>query len=108
MERALRRELGDLVSWPEPKGGFFLWASLAAPLDTGAMLSRAIEHGVVYVPGSAFFVEGRGAEYARLAFSAADAERIELGVTRLGQVVRNELRADPLTAGARGALPDSA
>src|SRR5205085_6452497 len=27
MEQALRRELGALVSWPEPKGGFFLWAS---------------------------------------------------------------------------------
>jgi 2-aminoadipate transaminase len=108
MEEALRRELGDLVTWPEPKGGFFLWASLAAPLDAGAMLPRAIEHGVVYVPGSAFFVEGPGAEYARLAFSSADAERIQLGITRLGRVVRNELRADPLTAGSRGASPDSA
>jgi hypothetical protein len=30
MERALGRELGDLVSWPQPKGGFFLWASFAS------------------------------------------------------------------------------
>ncbi len=27
LEQALRRELGALVTWPEPKGGFFLWAS---------------------------------------------------------------------------------
>jgi 2-aminoadipate transaminase len=92
MEQALRRELGDVVKWPEPKGGFFLWTTLAPPLDAGSMLSRAIEQGVIYVPGSAFFVDGGGAEYARLAFSWPDAERIELGIARLGRVIRNELR----------------
>ena len=28
MEQALRRELGSGVSWPKPKGGFFLWVTL--------------------------------------------------------------------------------
>jgi 2-aminoadipate transaminase len=85
MEEALRRELGDLVTWPEPKGGFFLWASLA--LDMVALLPRAIEHGVVYVPGSAFFVDGSGAQYARLSFSWPDRARIDLGIKRFAQVV---------------------
>ena len=88
MEQALTRELGDLVSWPQPKGGFFLWASFNDSLDTDALLDRAVAHGVVYVAGSAFFVDGRRSQYARLAFSAASNEKIEEGIYRLANAVR--------------------
>ncbi len=88
MEQALTRELGDLVSWPQPKGGFFLWASFNDSLDTDALLDRAVAHGVVYVAGSAFFVDGRRSQYARLAFSAASNEKIEEGIHRLANAVR--------------------
>jgi 2-aminoadipate transaminase len=91
MEQALRREIGDVVTWPEPRGGFFLWASFADPIDTDALLPRAVEHGVVFVPGSAFFVEGRGSRFARLSFSWPAPERIELGIKRLGAVAREVL-----------------
>jgi 2-aminoadipate transaminase len=88
MEHALRRELDDLVSWPEPKGGFFLWASFGDAIDTDGLLDRAVAHGVVYVAGSAFFVDGRHSRFARLAFSAASHERIEEGIRRLAAAVR--------------------
>ena len=48
------------VSWPAPRGGFFLWATLPEPIDADAMIARAVEHGVIYVAGEAFFVERRG------------------------------------------------
>lgn len=91
MEQALRRELGDLVTWPEPRGGFFLWASCAGGIDTDALLDRAVAHRVVYVAGSAFFVDGRRSGFARLAFSAPSHERIEEGIRRLAAAVREEL-----------------
>ena len=93
MERALRRELGDLVTWPAPKGGFFLWAAFPARLNTDALLPRAIARGVVYVAGSAFYVDGRTGHLARLAFSAPSAERIDEGIRRLAAAVRDELAA---------------
>ena len=34
METALRAELGGKLTWPAPKGGFFLWATLPDELDT--------------------------------------------------------------------------
>jgi 2-aminoadipate transaminase len=89
MEQALGRELGDLVSWPQPKGGFFLWASFR-DIDTDALLDRAVAHGVVYVAGSAFFVDGRRSPLARLAFSAPSHERIDEGIRRLGNAVKEE------------------
>jgi 2-aminoadipate transaminase len=88
LEQALRRELGDLVSWPEPKGGFFLWARFASGIDTDALLPRAIKHGVVFVPGSAFYVEPRDTDRARLSFSAPTTQQIETAAGRLARAVR--------------------
>ena len=93
MEHALRRELPDLVSWPEPKGGFFLWLTLPDAIDADAMIPRAVEQGVIYVAGSAFFVEALQPNTMRLSFSAPTPERIEEGVRRLAVAVRGELEA---------------
>ncbi len=98
MERALRRELPDLVSWPEPKGGFFLWAALPASIDTDALLARAVQHQVVYVAGSAFYVDSRTSNRVRLSFSAPSHAKIDEGIRRLATAVREELSA---TASAR-------
>jgi 2-aminoadipate transaminase len=99
MEQALRRELGDLAAWPRPKGGFFLWVTLPERIDASRMIARAVEHGVVYVAGAAFYVNGAGQNTLRLSFSAPSPERIELGVARLAATLRAEQEA-PGTAAA--------
>lgn len=93
MEQALGREFGGLVSWPKPKGGFFLWAAFPPQVNADALLARAIAHQVVYVAGSAFYVDGRSNNVARLSFSAPSAECIDEGVARLAAAVREELEA---------------
>jgi 2-aminoadipate transaminase len=91
MQTELRAQLGDLITWPEPKGGFFLWATLPARCSTDEMLPRAVEQRVIYVAGSAFFVDGSGGNILRLSFSLPSKEKIVEGVRRLTQVVREEL-----------------
>jgi 2-aminoadipate transaminase len=117
MERALQREMGDAVSWPEPKGGFFLWLTLPREIDADALIPRAVEHGVIYVAGSAFYVDGlpeleAGAarpeiprtNTMRLSFSAPTPERIEEGVRRLGAAMREERDAlSAVRSGGRAA-----
>jgi 2-aminoadipate transaminase len=105
MEQALTRELGTTVSWPKPKGGFFLWLTLAAGLDADKMIPRAVEQGVVYVAGEAFYVNGEGHNTLRLSFSAPTPERIEAGVSRLALTLRgeSEARATGAAAAAPGA-----
>jgi 2-aminoadipate transaminase len=66
-----------------PQGGFFLWLALPDEIDTGAMLETAARNGVTYVPGSAFFHDGRGANRLRLSYSAAPPDRMAEGVRRL-------------------------
>jgi 2-aminoadipate transaminase len=91
MVNALRREFGSQVSWPDPRGGFFIWATLPGSIDSNAMIARAVQEGVIYVAGEAFFVNHAGRNIIRLSFSAPTPERIEEGVARLGRALRAEL-----------------
>jgi 2-aminoadipate transaminase len=96
MAAALKREFDGAVTWPEPKGGFFLWATLPREVDVDRMIPRAIDDGVIYVAGEAFFVDpdaaaSRGRNKIRLSFSAPTPERIDEGIARLAKTVCDEL-----------------
>jgi 2-aminoadipate transaminase len=91
MQEQLRAQLGDLVAWLDPRGGFFIWATLPAQCNCDEMLPRAIEQRIIYVAGSAFFVDGTGANTLRLSFSLPSKEKIIEGVQRLARVVKEEL-----------------
>jgi 2-aminoadipate transaminase len=100
MEEALRAEIGDAVRWPAPRGGFFLWASLAPPLDAPTLLPFALNQGVTFVVGHAFFIDHGGGPFMRLAFSLPTHDQIREGVRRLGAAVR-EAQASAAVSPAR-------
>ena len=83
MEQALHAQLGKRLTWSSPGGGFFVWATLPSGCLDTALLERALAHGLVFVVGSAFFVDGSGHDKIRLSFSAPSIERIGEGVNRL-------------------------
>jgi 2-aminoadipate transaminase len=101
---ALHKELGPTISGPDPFGGFFLWATLPKTLDADKLIPRAIAHGVTYVAGDAFYVDGQGQHQMRLCFSAPTPERIEEGIRRLAAAIREELSV----AGGSGAMSQAA
>ena len=88
MEAALRAELGDSLTWPAPKGGFFLWATVPDGLDADALLARAIEQKVIFVAGTAFYVDGSGQRQLRLSFSHPSPERLKEGARRLAAALK--------------------
>jgi 2-aminoadipate transaminase len=88
MVDAFRKEPDTAVTWADPRGGFFLWATLPDQLDADSLLDRAVKHGVVYVAGSAFFVNDRGGSQIRLSFSAPSHDQIREGVRRLAEAIR--------------------
>jgi DNA-binding transcriptional MocR family regulator len=55
------------------------------------MLPRAISSRVAYVPGTGFYADGSGAQYARLCYSLPDPDRIHEGIRRLASVIENEI-----------------
>ncbi|MBC5765031.1 PLP-dependent aminotransferase family protein [Ramlibacter albus] len=93
MLAALTRELGDLdVSWNAPDGGMFLWARLPEGLSAIDLLPKAVERGVAFVPGAAFYAEHADPRTLRLSFVTATVEQIDTGVAALGQAIREAIR----------------
>jgi 2-aminoadipate transaminase len=88
MEAAIREQIGSRLTWSQPKGGFFIWATLPDGLRDIEVLERALEHGVVFVAGSAFHVDGSGHNTIRLSFSAPTPDRIREGVRRLAATLQ--------------------
>jgi 2-aminoadipate transaminase len=99
MTRALEQDLPGQLEWEPPRGGFFLWTRLPAGLDAPALLAVAQRHGVIFVTGDAFFVNGGGSDFIRLAFSGPTPERIQEGVRRLAAAFTE-------AASARSASPE--
>ncbi len=91
MGAALRRELGDAVSFTQPQGGLFFWARLTGAggktRDAGAFARRAIDEGVAFVPGAPFFAQNPDTSAFRLSFATADVGKIEEGVQRLARAL---------------------
>ncbi|MCR6475652.1 PLP-dependent aminotransferase family protein [Variovorax sp. ZS18.2.2] len=91
MGAALKRELGDAVSFTQPGGGLFFWARLTGAngklADANELAKRAIEKLVAFVPGAPFFAEKPDVATLRLSFATADVAKIEEGVKRLGQAL---------------------
>ncbi|MGH3764458.1 MAG: PLP-dependent aminotransferase family protein [Pseudonocardiaceae bacterium] len=91
MLAALVQYLPAGCTWTQPAGGFFVWVTVPAGLDTKAMLPRAVTQRVAYVPGTAFYADSLGSRQMRLSFCYPTPERITEGVRRLAAVMEGEL-----------------
>ena len=91
MGAALRRELGDSITFTQPAGGLFFWARLTGAngklADANVLAKRAIEQLVAFVPGAPFFAENPDVATLRLSFATANVEKIEEGIARLGKAL---------------------
>ena len=86
---ALRHHLGDRIEFAAPDGGMFVWGSIAG-VDTTALLPIAVEEGVAFVPGGAFYVEDDapdGRDRVRLSFATLLPAELDDAVARLARAV---------------------
>lgn len=83
---SLESEFRGRAEWTSATGGLFTFLTFPGEVDTGAKLPEAVEHGVAYIPGGPFFVDGSGRNTMRLTFAKESDERIRQGVARLGTV----------------------
>jgi DNA-binding transcriptional MocR family regulator len=90
MLEALEKHFPEESTWTHPHGGFYVWVTLPEWLDAKALLAAAVERRVAYVPGTAFYPDGRGTNKLRLAFCYPSEDRIREGVARLGALLHEE------------------
>ena len=91
MLEALASEMPVEVDWTRPRGGFFVWLTVPRGIDTSGLLAKAIGRRVAYVPGRGFYDDGSGGDQLRLCFSFPPVDRIREGVSRLAELLHDEL-----------------
>ncbi|MEX0835518.1 MAG: PLP-dependent aminotransferase family protein [Nitriliruptor sp.] len=102
---ALETEMPEGVSWTRPSGAFYVWMTVPAGIDTDDLAAKAIANRVAFVPGRGFYADGTGGDQLRLCYSQPSPDRIREGVSRLGELLHDELELVHAVYGADGAPP---
>jgi DNA-binding transcriptional MocR family regulator len=95
MQAGLLRHFRDIAEWEIPHGGLFFWVRLKRDCDTRALLVKALERNVAFMPGEPFFANPACACFMRLNFSHSTPERMERGLAILAEVIREHFAQIP-------------
>ena len=76
-----RSELG--IRWNYPNGGFFTVLTVPFAADNAALERSAREHGVLWTPMDAFFLDGNGVNQLRISSSYLRPDQLTEGIARL-------------------------
>ncbi|MCS3603065.1 DNA-binding transcriptional MocR family regulator [Buttiauxella sp. BIGb0471] len=83
LSKYLHQELNEHITFNQPQGGMFLWASFRYEFDTTRWLQQTLEKGVVYVPGEFFFSDNADKKTLRFSYATATEEQLYDAVQRL-------------------------
>jgi 2-aminoadipate transaminase len=89
MQAALVKHLSAVAQWQTPVGGMFFWLELPQHMDAIALLPKAVEAGMAFVPGAAFYAGAPRKNTLRLSFVTVPPQQIELGVAALARVLKD-------------------
>lgn len=90
MMAALETHMPSGGQWTRPQGGLFTWVTLPEGIEGAELLRRSVdEANVAFVPGAAFFFDGRGKNTIRLSYSLPTEEKIADGISRLAALVKS-------------------
>ncbi|MDQ4005038.1 MAG: PLP-dependent aminotransferase family protein, partial [Actinomycetota bacterium] len=92
---SLAEHFPEDASWTHPLGGFYVWVRVPGA-DLRALLPEAVERRVAYVPGTAFYPDGSGADRLRIAYCYPPEADVREGVRRIGALLAG--RRTPSTA----------
>ena len=98
---ALEEFMPDGVTWVIPKGGLYIWAAMPESVDTGMdgeLFQRAVDKGVLYVPGEFCYYPEPGRakprNRMRLSFGVDTPDNLREGIRRLAEAVGETRRRD--------------
>ncbi len=99
MLKALQEHFPKQVTWIQPKGGLYFWVTLPKNIQTGPkskLFKLALDNDVLYVPGELCYAEDstrpKSTNEMRLSFGGASLKNVELGIARLGKVLRSQIK----------------
>jgi tryptophan aminotransferase len=105
MATCLDRHLKGLAEWSTPDAAMFYWLKLKLPESvdlksitlegdsTVFIRSKAIDRGVLVLPGATAFVDGRQTARVRVSFSLLTEEETDEAIRRLAEVLKEEIHS---------------
>jgi 2-aminoadipate transaminase len=93
MLAALKKDMPADVTWNSPDGGMFLWARLPEGMNAQDLLPIAVDKGVAFVPGAAFYNDHGDPRTMRLSFVTPDGDEIRKGVAALAAAIAEHRNA---------------
>jgi DNA-binding transcriptional MocR family regulator len=83
LHASLQEQLGDLVTYVVPTGGYFFWLQLPEAIDAARLFQRSVTYKVSFRPGVRFSSRDGLRNYLRLSFAYYDEAELSEGVRRL-------------------------
>ena len=89
---ALKAQMPDFISFTQPQGGLFIWATLPEKYDMNNFCTEAVKRKVAVVPGNAFVADESTVSHSfRLNYSTPTDEQIVKGVEILSKAAKELL-----------------
>jgi DNA-binding transcriptional MocR family regulator len=89
--RAMVDRLSEVLpagsAFTRPEGGVFVWVELPEGWSTAALLERAIEHGIFFMPGTLFLGDIDDDRSLRLSISNHTPQTVAEGLARLARAI---------------------
>lgn len=90
MADSLREKMPNCVTYSQPEGGLFIWATIPERYDMNAFCAEAVHQKVAVVPGNAFLTDENAVSHSfRLNFSTPTDGQIIRGVEILGECAKS-------------------
>lgn len=88
MVEMIKLHFPDDVKYTQPEGGMFLWVTLPEDMAAMELFERTMEEKVAFVPGEAFYSDDPQKNTLRLNFSNSNNAKIEEGIKKMGNAIR--------------------
>ncbi len=91
MMDTMKTHFPESAKYEIPQGGLFAWVVLPESIDSKALMVKAVEKKVAFVPGGSFFPNGGHENTMRVNYSNMPDDKIVEGIIRLGNLLKEEL-----------------
>ncbi|PGK32666.1 GntR family transcriptional regulator [Bacillus anthracis] len=85
MIQMLEKHCHDIATWYEPTGGFYIWLHINVPVSSRSLFDKALKEKILLNPGTLY--DRSANQFLRLSYSYATLEEIEIGITKLAQLM---------------------